>query len=218
MNYWIFDLDNTLYSARDGVFNQISERMGLFVAQHLELHIDDARKVQKRLFHQYGTTLCGMMREHDVDPVTFMQFVHDVDLSAMPQNPVLQNALTMLDGQKIIYTNASRFHAARILNHLGLADHFEQVFDIMSADYRPKPDPEPYQRLVTELGIDPTRAIMVEDMVENLRPAKMMGMRTIWVDENPADAMAGKGGQSDYPDYVDYRTDDLARFLQEWRS
>lgn len=206
---WIFDLDNTLYSARDGVFSQISTRMGEFVANHLDLHIDDAKKVQKRLFHQYGTTLCGMMREYGVDPLNFMQYVHDVDLSAMPRNPVLAEMLEELPGQKIIYTNASRFHAARVLGHLGLDHLFGTVFDIMAADYHPKPDPTPYQMLVTEHAIDPTRAIMVEDMAENLLPAKKMGMTTIWIDETDNAAPA--------PAHVDYRIRDLASFLKEWK-
>ena len=205
--HWIFDLDNTLYSHRDGVFSQISSRMTLFIADHLELHLDDAHKIQKKLFYQHGTTLRGMMVEHGVDPIVFMQFVHDVDLSGMPANPGLASALQQLPGDKIIYTNASRFHAARVLQHLDLHEIFGYIHDIMAADYRPKPDPTPYQHLVAQQAIDPHRAVMVEDMVENLRPAKLLGMTTIWIDEYDSEVPT--------PDFVDYRTSNLTEFLQK---
>jgi putative hydrolase of the HAD superfamily len=202
---WIFDLDNTLYSARDGVFGQIKARMALFVANHLDLHLDDARRVQTNLFHRYGTTLRGMMVEHQIDPVTFMKFVHDVDLSAMPINPNLVTAIKALPGQKIIYTNASRFHAERVLRHLTLADEFGHIFDIMAADFVPKPNPAPYQQLLTQQTIDPHSAVMVEDMVENLHPAKQCGMTTIWIDE--------ESSSDTTPDFVDHRINNLSDFL-----
>ena len=40
INTWIFDLDNTLYSADSGIFQQVHELMGKFVSDHLKIDID----------------------------------------------------------------------------------------------------------------------------------------------------------------------------------
>jgi putative hydrolase of the HAD superfamily len=205
---WVFDLDNTLYPASADLFPQISTRMGRFIAGHFGLDPEAARIRQKQLFRAHGTTLRGLMVEHGVDPHEFMDYVHDIDLTGLAPAAALSAALTALPARKLVYTNGSRRHAARILDHLGLAAQIAGIFDIADAGFIPKPDPAGYRALIGRFGIDPGRAAMVEDMAVNLAPAAALGMVTVLVESGNDWAIEGSQG-----DWVQHRTDDLAGWL-----
>lgn len=178
---WLFDLDNTLYPAAIDLFSQIDVRMRGFIAELLGLGLEAAHALQKRYFDEYGTSMRGLMDRHGVDPVAFMDHVHDIDLSVLDPAPALERALAALPGRKIVFTNASIAHARRVLDRLGVDHHFAHVFDIVAAGYRPKPEPEIYRTLIERHRIDPRRTVMVEDMARNLLPAAALGMTTVWV-------------------------------------
>jgi len=205
---WVFDLDNTLYPATSNLFPQISARMGRFIAGRFGLETEAARALQKQLFRAHGTTLRGLMVEHAVDPHEFMDYVHDIDLSGLAPDTALTEALAALPGRKLVYTNGSRRHADRMLGHLGLAEHVAGVFDIADAGFIPKPDPAGYHALITRFGIEPRRAVMVEDMARNLQPAAALGMATVLVCTGNDWAAEGAAG-----DWIQHRTDDLAGWL-----
>ena len=207
---WIFDLDNTLYPAASDLGTQLGQRMGEFVAQYLDLPLDEARKVQKKYFHARGTTLRGMMVEHDLQPDEYLDYVHDLDLSGIPLDDRLGLALDALPGRKLIYTNATTKHADRILGHLGIEHHFDGSFDIIDGEFLPKPNQRPYDVMVERYGIDPARSAMVEDIAQNLVPASGLGMATVWV----------RGGReldlaAEHVPHVHHITDDLPEWLLE---
>jgi putative hydrolase of the HAD superfamily len=139
---WIFDLDNTLYPAHCNLFAQVDRRMGEFIARFLGVPLEYARHLQKSYYRQFGTTLCGLMQVHRMDPTPFLDYVHDLDLSVLPQSPELAAAIARLPGRKLILTNGSRAHAERVAGKLGILDLFEDIFDICAADYTPKPSAE----------------------------------------------------------------------------
>lgn len=206
---WVFDLDNTLYDAASELFVQISARMGAYVGDLLDLDPEAARAVQKQYFHEYGTTLRGLMTVHDADPKAFLDHVHDVDYSPIGPAPALDAALERLPGRKVIFTNADIPHSTRILERLGVARHFDAIFDIEAAGYIPKPQAEIYDVLLRTHEIDPSRATMVEDISRNLEPAAARGMATVWVRTNT------RWGLPDHDaDYVHHVTDDLVAWLQ----
>lgn len=178
---WVFDLDNTLYSASLDLFAQIDERMRAYIAASLGLSEDEAHRLQKEYFRDYGTSLRGLMHKHGMDPRPFLEHVHDIDVSVLPPDPDLDAALERLPGRKLIFTNASCRHAERVMTQLGIGRHFEAIFDIVGADYRPKPEPAAYAALIGRFALTPTSAVMVEDMARNLAPAAAAGMTTVWV-------------------------------------
>src|SRR5215467_7960472 len=201
---WIFDLDNTLYPASCRLFDQIHARMTLFVADRLELTPEAALTVQKTYFREHGTTLRGLMTVDRNDPEDFLAFVHEVDLSCVPQDSTLAAALTALPGRKIVHTNGSQRHAERLLDHLGITGSFCGIVDIAAARYEPKPAPAGYHELLRRYAVAPGTAVMVEDMARNLVPAAALGMTTVWV-RNPADwAAVGSEGE-----HIHYIVDDL---------
>ncbi|HYD32293.1 MAG TPA: pyrimidine 5'-nucleotidase [Azospirillaceae bacterium] len=218
VNAWIFDLDNTLYPASCDLFTQISQRMGEFIAGHFGITVDEARVLQKRFFRDHGTTLRGLMVEHDIDPVPFLEYVHAIDLTPVDPSPTLDRALEKLPGRKVIYTNGSVRHAENVLGRLGVAHRFDAIFDVVAADYVPKPDPRPYATMVGKLAIDPRRACMVEDIARNLVPAHAMGMTTVWVRSEldwARPAPGSLGGGVGTGQHIDHVVDDLVAWLAD---
>lgn len=207
---WIFDLDNTLYCATTDLFGQIDVRMKTFIAEFLDLELDEAFRVQKKYFREYGTTLRGLMDRHNVNPTAFLDHVHDIDLEVVSPDPVLDEALSRLPGKKIIFTNADIGHAERVMERLGVSRHFEAIFDIVASDYVPKPEPVVYEALVKRHGIDPENSVMFEDMARNLKPAADLGMTTVWVHTENDWGQEGSEGE-----HVHHVTGDLAGWLKE---
>lgn len=207
---WVFDLDNTLYSKRCNLFLEISQRISLFVQEQFGLERDKACELQKRLFRQYGTTLRGLMVEYDTDPNQFLNFVHDIDYSILPANPELRLLLDALPGKKYIYTNATRHHSEKVLARIGVTKCFSGIFDIVAADWIPKPVGEAYDHMFSYFPIN-GKAAMVEDMACNLTPARERNMSTILI-------LGGKNSipeAAPNPEYPpDIVIDDLNVFLQ----
>jgi putative hydrolase of the HAD superfamily len=210
---WVFDLDNTLYPASNGLMAEVSSRMTEFVAGVLGVPSGEALIEQKQLFRKHGTTLRGLMEKHGVDPWSFMDFVHQVDYGQVDPSPRLAEALTALPGRKIIFTNASVAHAEQVLERLGIAAHFDGVFDVAAASWQPKPHPTAYQILIEQHQINPGRAVMVEDIAPNLEPAATIGMTTVWIDHQDAQAPAWTRPE-DASDYVHHTINHLIPWLE----
>ena len=205
---WIFDLDNTIYPARFNLFDQVDVRIGAFIANLLDLDPVAARRIQKQYFRDHGTTLSGLMQNHDVDPHEFLGFVHDIDVACIPPDPLLNQNLQRLPGRKVIYTNGSTGHAENVLDRLGIARHFDGIFDIEAADYVPKPEAAAYRNLIERFRIEPHKAVMVEDLARNLAPAAALGMTTVWVRTDNAWAADGSS-----QDYIHHVIDDVADWI-----
>jgi putative hydrolase of the HAD superfamily len=207
---WIFDLDNTLYPASCDLFALIDTRMGQFIQDLLDVDPAEARRIQKGHFHQHGTTLTGLRHEHDVEPRAFLDFVHDIPMDRITPDPALKLALMALPGRRLVFTNGDAPYANRVLSALDLDDCFEAVFDIYAADLVPKPDPRPYAALCDTLNVEPARALFVEDMARNLKPAKSIGMATVWIN-NGSDYGAAEACAS----FIDYETDCASAWLNQ---
>ena len=136
---WIFDLDNTLYPESSNLFAKVSKRMTCFIQKEFQLEEEPARDLQRRMFRKYGTTMRGLMTEHNMDPDEFLHFVHDIDVSDMSKDIELAKLLSKLPGRRLIYTNGSVAHAKRITGQLGIEHLFDDVFDIVASKYIPKP-------------------------------------------------------------------------------
>lgn len=207
---WIFDLDNTLYHARYSLWDQVERRIGRFIEGMFGCDAAEARRRQKELFQAHGTTLRGLMDRHGIDPGAFLDYVHDIDYSAIPAAPTLAAALDALPGRKLIFTNGTVDHADKVCGRLGVGHHIEAVFDIVASDYVPKPRAGPYATLIERHDIAPRRAAMFEDMARNLEPAHALGMTTVWVRTDSAWGREGSDG-----DHVQHVTDDLAHWLDD---
>ncbi|HEX7858089.1 MAG TPA: pyrimidine 5'-nucleotidase [Sphingobium sp.] len=209
---WIFDLDNTLYPPECDLFALMDVRMTAYVARISGLGLDEARVLQKSWFRDHGTTLCGLMAHHDVDPIDFLTEVHDIALDRLEPDASLKAAITRLPGRRLIYTNGDANYAGRVLDRLELSDLFECVHDIHACAYVPKPRPEGYAALCDSYHVEPMRAAFFEDMARNLRPAKALGMTTVWLN-NGSEWGREAGAEGSQADFIDYETPALAPFL-----
>lgn len=206
---WIFDLDNTLYPSTCNLFDQVDKKMGAFISAYLNVDLEEARRIQKQYFREHGTTLNGLMTHHGMDPADFLAFVHDIDYSPVQRDEDLVDAIRRLPGRKVIFTNGTVPHANSVLDRLGIQDEFDVFFDIVASDYVPKPNPAPYDKLLAQHDIDPTRSVMLEDIARNLEHPAKLGMVTVWVktDHHWSHDGAGEG------DHIHHVTDDLAAWL-----
>ena len=180
---WLcFDLDNTLYPLSNGLWEIIDQRIQDYVSRTLHLPPEEARRVQKQYWRKYGTTLAGLMAEHGVEPGPYLAYVHNFDVSPyMGPNPRLRALLRALPQRKLIFTNASSAHAHNVLRVLGVEDCFEYVIGVEDVDYIPKPDPRAYEKCREKTRVDPQASMFIDDLPDNLRPAKAMGMVTVLI-------------------------------------
>jgi putative hydrolase of the HAD superfamily len=220
VRHWIFDLDNTLYRSDSGLFRQIESRMTDFVARLTGLDRDRARALQKQLYRDHGTTLNGLMVTRGMDPEPYLDFVHDIDLSPLGPDQGLAEAIGRLPGRRFVFTNGCRNHAARILDQVGLAPLFEEIWDIRHIGFVPKPDPRAYAQVVAAAGLNAGHSAMFDDIAQNLQPARDLGMTTVWLNSGP-DFSAGHGavgpGIVANPAPFHHVTDDLTLFLNSIR-
>ena len=210
IKYWIFDLDNTLYSGQTKVFEQVDKKMSKYISNKLKINLEEAKKIQKNYFYEYNTTLNGMIKNHKIDPAEFLEFVHDVDINFLQKDHRLAEEIKKLDGKKIIFTNGSRKHAINVTKKIGIDKLFDGIFDIVNANYVPKPSMEAYKKLVQEHKIDPKLSVLVEDIARNLKPAYEMGMKTVWIEND--EPWARKFSDANF---ISYKTNNLSEFLKK---
>lgn len=183
---WIFDLDNTLHDARPHIFPHINRSMTEYVARLLDLGEEDANELRDFYWKRYGATLIGLIRHHGVDPGHFLRETHhfpELDRMVVGRRE-LRSVLRRLPGRKIVFSNAPGHYARAVVQALGVSDLFDDVFSIERTRFRPKPDAHGFLRLMHAHRLVASRCIMVEDSLENLRTAKRLGMKTVWVSES----------------------------------
>lgn len=217
VEYWVFDLDNTLYPPRFDLFGQIDTRMAEFIGNYLKVDEAEARRVQKEFYVDHGTTLAGLMAVHQMEPAAFLDYVHTIDVSVVPPDPALGEAIAALPGRKVIFTNGSVTHAENVARRLGILHVFDGLYDIETTEFTPKPHSLAYERFLKASGIEPTRAAMFEDLPRNLEVPHALGMTTVWVrpqgDVGPEryHKLSHEGGDGDHVHHV---ADDLTAFLK----
>ena len=195
-------MDNTLYPPEARLFDQIEVRMTDWVARELKVPRVEADRLRRHYWRVHGTTLAGLMAEHDVDPAPYLTDVHEISMKDLVPDPALCRAICALPGRRIVYTNGSEPYARRVLAARGLEEVFDAVYGVEHAGFRPKPEREAFEAILDRDGIDAGRAAIFEDDARNLAEPFNMGLRTIHVTPTP-----------EPQDFIHHTTDDLAGFL-----
>ncbi len=199
---WVFDLDNTLYHPSARLFDQIEVKMTDYVMKTLGVGKAEADRLRSHYWREHGTTLAGLMREHDLDPAPYLVAVHDISMDHLEEDAPLAAAIRNLPGKKIVYTNGSAPYAERVLAARGLSGLFDDVYGVEHADYFPKPERRAFDLVFARADVTPRQAAMFEDDPRNLTAPHEMGMRTVHVAPEPVRA-----------DHIHHHADDLAGFL-----
>lgn len=183
IRYLLFDLDDTLYTNASGLLNEVGQRIEHWTAQALRVHPDEAKRLRRRYFETYGTTMAGLLAEHpEVDIDAYLDYVHDVDIQRyLAPNPALDAMLARLPRPKSVFTNSITSWAERVTQRLGIRDHFDHVFDVRAVGYKSKPHPHAYDHVLRTLDLPGEACVMLDDGVAYLRGAKAAGMTTIQV-------------------------------------
>lgn len=204
---WVFDLDNTLYPPKARLFDQIEVKMTSYVMSALGVDRAHADHLRNHYWATYGTTLAGLMREHDVDPGPYLSEVHEISLDHLEKDPDLATHIRALPGRKIVYTNGAAPYAERVLEARGLSGLFDAIYGVEHADFRPKPELKAFQTIFAKDGITPESAAMFEDDPRNLAVPHQLGMKTVHVAPDPLEAA-----------HIHHHTDDLTDFLSRLRG
>lgn len=202
VQFWVFDLDNTLYPPTARLFDQIEVKMTDYVMRTLNVDRTEADRLRNHYWHAHGTTLAGLMREHDIDPEPYLEQVHEISLDHLEQDRDLAARIRELPGRKTVYTNGCAPYARRVIDARGLSGVFDAVYGVEHAGFLPKPQQQAFDRVFAQDGIDPRFAAMFEDEARNLQAPYAMGMRTVHVAPKAEDHA-----------HVHHHTDDLTDFL-----
>lgn len=187
LRFVLFDLDDTLYPAQCGLWAAIGARIDQYMVEELGLAAHATQAMRRHYLETFGTTLNGLRREYSINPLDFLSYVHDVPVSAfVGPNVALDAMLARLPMTKVVFTNADRPHAQRVLACLGIARHFARIIDIHALEFDNKPSPGAYARALGFLGADPSECLFVDDAARNLRPAQALGMTTVLVGAHAA--------------------------------
>ena len=208
----LFDLDGVLYQNLEAVFGQVSKKMTKYISNKLGLDLKKARELQTNYFHKYNTSLNGLMIHHNIKPEEFLKYVHDIDLSFMKKDLILRKELESLKLKKFIFTNGSKEHANNITKHLGINDLFNGLFDIVDAQFSPKPTAKAFDLMVKKFKIDPCETLYIEDIAKNLSIGKERGTITAWLINNEY-----WGKKESDKEFIDYKIENLSLFLKEIR-
>ena len=210
-DYWIFDLDNTIYDYNLGLFKRISQRMTEYIKKSFSLNHNDALDLQKEMYKKYGLTLRGLIIEKNIDPDPFLDYVHNVKFDDLDIDHELKDLLSKINGQKLIYTNASYNHAQNILKSMGVFEEFEIIFDIKDANYIAKPNYKSYDIMKNKFGLNSKnidRSIFFEDTAKNLKPASELGISTVWIEND-----FNRKEADTFQQYIDFTGSDIKTIL-----
>lgn len=204
VTHWVFDLDNTLYPPSVRLFDQIEARMRAYLMRILNIPEAEADHLRAHYWQTYGTTLAGLMREHDIAPDPFLEDVHDISFDQLSPDPALAAHIRALPGRRIIYTNGTAPYAEKVLAARGLSGLFDAAYGVEHAAYLPKPDKGAYDLVFGADNLTGPTAAMFEDEARNLAVPHAMGMRTVHV-----------APQAQNHSHIDFHTDDLTGFLKQ---
>lgn len=199
---WVFDLDHTLYPPEARLFDLIEVRMTKWVMEAAGVDRAEANRLRVHYWQTYGTTLAGLMREHEVDPEPYLVDVHDISMESLMPDPLLAARIRALPGRRIVYTNGCAPYAERVLAARGLSGLFDAIYGVEHAGFLPKPERGAFDAVFALDQLEPQSAAMFEDDPRNLAVPHDLGMRTVHVAPTRAHAP-----------HVQYHTDDLSSFL-----
>ena len=216
IKYIILDMDGCCYHPRylKTLFGQVSARMTDFISLKLKIEKSKAKEIQREYFYKYDTSLNGLMKNYPdlINASEFLQYVHNINYDCLEKDMELREELLKLNVKTYCATNGSKEHVKNITSHLGIDDLFDGVFDIVDANFYPKPAAEAFDLMVKKFKIDPMETLYIEDIAKNLSIGKERGATTVWLINNEY-----WGKKESEKEYIDYKIENLTLFLKEIR-
>lgn len=181
------DCDQTLYQNPE-LIGAIRERMVLYMVEKLGRPLEEMTQLRQQYLRAYGTTLAGLMKHQNIDPYEYMEFVHRVDTcDYLKRDDTLRELLTNLGVKVNILSNAPRDHVMKVLSMLGLEGIFDRIFTIEDFNFLGKPNRRCFEKVCTEMSLEPSDCWLFDDDPQNLEGARDFGFKTCLVGQEPCD-------------------------------
>jgi len=208
MATWLFDYDLTLYGEEERcVIRSLDDRISLSVQNAVGGDMENAHRIRKEYLAKFGTTLAGLQAMHGVQPDDFFDFIHQPEYLIYPkESPEKRKLLMELPGRRFVFTNGRHDWSEAGMDHMGIRDCFEAVFDLKLMDWIGKPHDSAYEKMENFLRSrgampeNPKEIILLEDSLRNLEPAHRLGWTTIFVNPN-----------EEAPEWVDFHIPHLLK-------
>ena len=180
---WLFDLDGTLvdteWSYTREVFDRVADRIGReFTDREAEI-----------LWHGLGGSRDEQLREWGFSPTEFWDAFHDIeDPAARAEATYLfedAEHVADIDAPVGVVTHCAEFLAHPVMENLDITDWFDVVL-CCDEDTGWKPDPEPIELALQEVGADPTRhaGVYVGDAESDMGAAANAGLDGVHVERH----------------------------------
>lgn len=217
---WLFDLDNTLHNASNGIFAAIDSRMAQAVVDMLGINPEEANYLRLKYWQRYGATMIGLHRHHGICANEFLHRSHDFAIAPLLDiEKGLARHVNRLPGRKIIFTNAPTDYASRVIKEAGIHKYFDGLWSINHmyrlGKYRPKPSLSLMQQVQASLKVPAHQLVLVEDTLRNLKSAKQIGMKTVHIFNSGTPYSAMHRGRNSY---VDLRVDSIQELAQQYQQ
>ncbi len=157
--------------------------MNKYIHTRLGIPAEEVEELRERYFHTYGTSLRGLQVDYGVDANEYLDFVHDVEVTKyIRADQRLNELLNSIAVDKIIFTNANKAHSRRVLNALGVENHFSLLIDVIDMDPYCKPYPQAFKTAMNMVGDPiPENYLLLDDSIKNVQTAISLGMSAIHV-------------------------------------
>ncbi|MDR1565695.1 MAG: HAD-IA family hydrolase [Treponema sp.] len=181
----LFDLDNTLYSRRCGLENNVSARIHDYLAAWMGVTVEEAMEEREKRIGPYGTTLEWLIAEKKFTCIDqYYQAIYpENEADALHEDPGLRNFLKTLPCPLSILTNAPKEHADRVLKKLGIKDLFTEIFDLRRLGFKGKPLEEAFRTALETLRAQPEEVLFIDDMPKYVSGYRAIGGRGVLLDE-----------------------------------
>jgi len=203
----LFDVDNTLYSARYGLEEAVTQRVREFVLLWMGPPQDENERIWREGYRRYGTTVEWMMQERGFTAFDeYQAFIHpEGEVDALLPDPELRSFLESLPCPCSVLTNAPRFHADRVIEKLKLEGVFQNIFDLVGNGREGKPKASVFRRVLDILELTPNEVLFVDDVPRYVEGYLALGGRGLLLDE--------MGIYNDYPHERIHKLQEISRFL-----
>ena len=203
-NTWIFDLDNTLHDAEKKIFPLINKKINQYISEVVKINLSEADVLRQKYWDYYGATLEGLIKHHAIDPTDFLEKTHTLknfnDLVVPMQG--LIKVLSSINGPKILYTNAPRAYANKVLTTCKVTSYFDEIFSIEDCNFLAKPSEVSMRFFLNKYKVK--KAYFVDDVKENLKTANKFGLSTIWLTN-----------EKECPSYIDKKISKLTDLITD---
>ncbi|KAK4450678.1 HAD-like domain-containing protein [Podospora aff. communis PSN243] len=189
---FFFDIDNCLYPKSARVHDLMAELIDQYFANHLSLPYEDAVRLHKEYYQNYGLAIEGLVRHHQIDPLEYNAKVDDalpLDDIIKPR-PELKQLLADIDASKVklwLLTNAYVNHAKRVIRLLEVEEFFEGITycDYSKIPLTCKPHPDMYHKAMRDAGVEKYEdCFFVDDSYGNCKSSQRLGWTTVHLVED----------------------------------